>query len=107
MNISWEELLLKISKKFNVLADFDFMLFIIGIQERGLGYKKYSKEDKMDMINLARCVLFSQQGYYKTIGHDDENWPQFEVIKPLDDKLPSERESILKNAMLHYFKDKL
>ncbi len=107
MNISWEELLLKMSKKFNVLADFDFMLFIIGIQERGLGFKKYSKEDKMDMINLARCVLFTQEGFYKPVGRDEENWPQFEVVKSLDEKLPSERESILKNAMIDYFKDKL
>ncbi|TLX77769.1 hypothetical protein E9993_03745 [Labilibacter sediminis] len=104
---SWEELLLKVSKKFNVLADFDFLLFIIGIQERGQGFIKYSKEEKMDMINLARCILFETKGYYKQNGTDDDGWPTFEVIKKVDDLLPSEREKILKEAMMEYLSDKL
>lgn len=32
----WEELVLKVSKQFKVTADFDFMLFIIGLNERAL-----------------------------------------------------------------------
>jgi len=105
--LGWEELILKISKRFNVLADFDFLLFLIGIQERGLGYQKYSKEEKMDMINLARCVLFAQKGYYKQIDNDEEGWPQFEVIKNVEEMAPSEREAILKEAMLIYFEENL
>ena len=103
----WEELLLKVSKKFNVLADFDFLLFLIGIQERGTGYMKYSKEEKMDLINLARCVLFELKGFYKRSGNDDAGWPTFDVINEIKDIPPSERESILKDAMMNYLSDKL
>ncbi|WP_282036163.1 hypothetical protein [Saccharicrinis aurantiacus] len=103
----WEELLIKVSKRFNVLADFDFLLFIIGIQERGQGFQKYEKQDKMDMINLARCVLFEQCGYYKQKGVDEEGWPEFEVLKKVEDIAPSEREAMLKKAMIDYLNDKL
>ncbi len=106
MDHKWEELLLEISKRFKVLADFDFMLFIIGIQERGLGYRKYSKDEKMDLMNLARCSLFAKKGFYKSVGVDEGNWPEFEVVQSLEDKLPSEREKLLKEAMVDYFKDK-
>ncbi|WP_066630077.1 hypothetical protein [Labilibacter marinus] len=104
---SWEELLLKVSKKFNVLADFDFLLFLIGIQERGTGYLKYSKEEKMDLINLARCILFEQKGFYENNGVDDAGWPTFTVINEVSDLPPSEREAILKGAMMEYLNDKL
>lgn len=104
---SWEELLLRVSKQFNVLADFDFLLFLIGIQERGLGFMKYSKDEKMDMINLARCILFEKKGFYKQNGTDTDGWPNFTVLQKADDLLPSERERILKEAMMEYLNDKL
>ncbi len=104
---SWEELLLKVSKRFKVLADFDFLLFLIGIQELGRGYVQYSKEEKMDMINLARCKMFEKQGYYNQVGVDNEGWPEFEVLKNMEDVLPSDREAILKNAMISYFNENL
>ena len=104
---SWEELLLRVSKRFNVLADFDFLLFLIGIQERGLGYQKYSKEEKMDLINLARCTLFEQKNFYKREGEDEAGWPTFLVVNEVKDFPPSKREEILKEAMIEYFSDKL
>ncbi len=106
-NSKWEELLLKVSKKFNILADFEFLLFLIGIQEKGTGYIKYSKEEKMDLINLARCVLFESRGFYKQDGIDEEGWPKFKIIKELKDYTPSEREKILKEEMINYLSDKL
>ncbi len=104
---NWEELLLKVSKRFKVLADFDFLLFLIGIQELGRGYTQYSKEEKMDMINLARCKMFEQKGYYKQTGTDSEGWPQFEVLENMEDVLPSKREELLKDAMISYFNENL
>ncbi|MCW3805092.1 hypothetical protein [Plebeiibacterium marinum] len=104
---NWEELLLRVSKKFKVLADFDFVLFLIGIQERGLGYKKYSKEEKMDLINLARCKMFEKAGFYTEAGKDEEGWPRFEVVKTLEDMLPSEREKVLKQEMINYLDENI
>ncbi len=104
---NWEELLLTISKRFNVLADFDFLLFLIGIQERGTGFIKYSKEEKMDMIDLARCILFERLGYYQKSPSDSDGWPNFDIIKPVDNMAPSQREQMLKNEMIAYFKENL
>ena len=104
---TWDELLLKVSKQFNILADFDFLLFLIGIQEKGVGYQKFSKEEKMDLINLARCVLFEKMGFYKREGDDEAGWPTFSIINDIKDIAPSERESILKDAMIKYLSEKL
>lgn len=104
---SWEEMLLKVSKKFKVMADFDFLLFLIGIQERGTGYIQYSKQEKMDLINLGRCVLFQQQGFYASDGLDEEGWPTFTIVNEIKDIPPSDREGILKKAMIAYFAEQL
>ena len=106
-NNTWDELLLKVGKQFNVLADFSFLLFLVGIQERGKGYISYSKEEKTDLINMARCVLFERAGYYKQSGNDEEGWPTFDVIQSLEDKLPSEREDILKATIVDYYNEQL
>lgn len=102
---AWNELILKVSKHFKVTADFDFLLFVIGIQERGTGFIKYSREEKWDMINLAKCLLFTQLGYLKQTGHDKDNWPTFEEVKKLRTLTPSLHKRVLKEAMIEYFKN--
>ena len=102
---AWNELILKVSKHFKVTADFDFILFVIGVQERGTGFKEYTREEKWDMINLAKCKLFTKKGYLKEVGHDAENWPIFEEVKKMRTLSPSLNKRILKEAMIEYFKE--
>ena len=100
---AWNELVLKVSKHFKVTADFDFILFAIGIQERGTGFAKYTREEKWDMINLAKCRLFTRLGYLRETGHDAENWPLFEEVKKMRSLTPSLHKRVLKEAMIDYF----
>ncbi len=99
----WDELVLKISKHFKVTADFDFMLFIIGIQERGTGFRPYPRNEKNDLINLGKCNLFELLGYIKRSGNDDEGWPKFDVIKNVSTITPGMQKQLLKKAMHQYF----
>lgn len=101
--VRWNETLLKVSHFFKVTADYEFMLFIIGLHERGTGFKHYSKEEKMDLMNLGQCILFSQLGYLKATGLDSDNWPQFEHLKPTHSLTPSFRKNRLRAAMITYF----
>ena len=39
----WETFLLKAGQYFNVMANYEFLLFIIGIQESGKGFGNFSK----------------------------------------------------------------
>lgn len=98
----WDELVLKVSKQFKVTADFDFMLFIIGMHVRGLGFRHYSRDEKWDMINLGKCTLFELLGYLKQSGSDEQGWPRFDVIKNVNTFTPSMQKHLLKKAMLHY-----
>ncbi|NLA25574.1 MAG: hypothetical protein GX879_11470 [Bacteroidales bacterium] len=102
---AWNEIILKVSKHFKVTADFDFILFVIGVQERGTGFKEYTREEKWDMINLAKCKLFARKGYLKETGHDSENWPTFEEVKKMRTLSPSLNQRILKEAIIEYFEN--
>lgn len=100
---SWNETVLKVSKHFKVTAEFDFMLFVIGIQELGTGMTKYSRDEKWDIINLGKCCLLAQLGYLRVTGKDRDNWLEFEEIKSVKSLSPTFQKRILKQAMIVYF----
>jgi hypothetical protein len=100
---TWEEAVLRVSKHFKVTADFDFMLFVIGIQARGTGFKSYSRDEKWDLINLGKCLMLEESGYLRQSGEDQEEWPVFEEIKSVKGLSPSFQKHLLKKSMTEYF----
>jgi hypothetical protein len=104
---NWDLLVLEISKRFKVTADFDFMLFLIGVQELGQGMRPYERQEKMDLINLGKCTLLSEEGYLKPNGHDEEGWPLFKEVKALKYLTPSLFNHVLKQAAFKYLKTQL
>ena len=100
----WNELLLRISKQFKVTANFEFILFIIGVNERGSGFQSYTKEEKMDLMNLGHFVLLEHQGITSRTGKDDGGWPQFEIVSAEEAKRIN-NEPFFKNAMIDYFRN--
>lgn len=103
MNNEWDEFLLRASNHFKVMANLEFLLFIIGIQELGQGYKQYSKQEKMDLIALAQCKLMSMNGYAKEKGCDAEGWPVYQSITEIEELAPSKKEQLIKKAIIEYF----
>lgn len=101
--IAWDELVLRLSKQFKVTADYEFMLFIMGIQELGQGFRGYSRTEKMDLINLARCRILATHGYVKETGVDGQGWPIFEKIKDLKSMMPSYQTQLVKKGIIEYF----
>ena len=102
----WNKLLYKISEDFNVDADLNGTLLLIGIQERGKGFQeKYSKEDKMDHINLATCTLLMKWNYYSLSGKDENDWPIFTKNKMVPPFSKEKEELLLKSAIVEYFKN--
>jgi len=101
----WNKLLYKISEDFNVDADLNGTLLLIGIQERGQGFKDiYTKDDKMDHINLATCTLLMKWDYYMNVGYDENEWPIFKKNK-LIPPFPKEKEELLlKSSIVEYFR---
>ena len=83
--------------------DLNAVLFIIGMQELGMGAKRFSKEEKQDLMHIAICKVLSLSGYYELEGLDKEGWPHWKLIKKLPHFDLLEQEKLLKMHVLEYF----
>lgn len=91
-------------ERFGKLPDMEGILFLIGVNELGrLPRKKFSKEQKQDLMHVAVCTLLSQLGYYAYVGRDDEGWPHFNELMPVDTKGIKDQEIMLKECIIRYF----
>jgi hypothetical protein len=83
--------------------DLQAVLFLIGVQELGQGYRKFKKDEKVDLMHVALCTLLEPYGYYEYEGRDEQGWPHFSPV----DKLPaldaSQQERLVKEAAINYF----
>jgi len=79
------------------------ILFLIGIQEFGDFRKKFTKEQKQDLMHIAVCSLFAQSGYYELEQVDEDGWPHFRQLKTLPIMTTAEQENFLKDHILLYF----
>lgn len=84
-------------------ADLNAVLFLIGVQELGKGNKRFSKEEKQDLLHIAICKVLSLVGYYELEGHDSDGWPHWKLIKKLPKFDLIEQEKLLKIQILEYF----
>lgn len=104
----WQRLLAEIE---NVLGkkpkDLNGVLFIIGVQELGKGYKPFSKEEKQDLMHIGICRVLSSSGYYELTGSDKDGWPHWKVLKKLPHFDLLEQEKLLKMHVLEYFEGEM
>ena len=103
LQVRWWKLEEKFIKKFGKKPDVETILFLIGVQEVRNSKKKFTKEQKQDLMHIAVCSLLSQSGYYKLDNYDKDGWPHFEQLKPLPNYNTTEQESFLKDHILLYF----
>ena len=87
------------------LPDLKVILFLIGVQELGVfeSGRKFSKEEKQDLMHIAACSLLEDDGYYKFRGRDQDGWPHWDVERPFSVKGVKEQENILKKKIIKYF----
>ncbi len=99
----WRALTLKLSEQFDEEPDLQTILFLIGVQELGQGFKKFAKEEKQDLMHIATCALLSQFGYYELEGVDDEGWPHWKPVSKLPPLKLGQQEQLLTQAVIEYF----
>jgi hypothetical protein len=99
----WWKLEEKLVTRFEKKPDVETVLFLIGIQELGDIQKKFSKEQKQDLMHVAICTVLSPSGYYELSHVDEDGWPHFNQLKPMPEMLPHEQEAFLKDHILLYF----
>lgn len=87
------------------LPDFQSVLFLIGVQEYGKGFsRRFSKEEKQDLMHVAVCTLLEPDGIYEFEGRDHDGWPHWKQIKPLRMSGVEQQETYLKEKIIEYFR---
>jgi len=105
LQVRWWTLEAKLVERFGKKPDMETILFLIGVQELGKTDKKFSKEQKQDLMHVAVCRLLSPSGYYKRETTDDDGWPHYIQLKPMPVMDPIGQENFLKDHILLYFQE--
>jgi calcineurin-like phosphoesterase len=100
----WQLLQEKLADKFGMEPDLHNIIFLIGVQELGMGYKKFKKNEKIDVMHVAICTLLEPYGYYEFTGRDADGWPHFKIKEQLPFLKPAEQNNLMIRAVLEYFK---
>ena len=100
----WHELLEQLTEQFGEKPDLQIIIFLIGVQELGQGHKKFSKDEKEDLMHIATCRLLSTYGYYELEGLDEDGWPHWKLKSKLPPLTLKEQDVLLKQSVLEYFK---
>ncbi|WP_194775137.1 hypothetical protein [Pararhodonellum marinum] len=100
----WGKLLLAIEEVIGKKpADLNGVIFIIGVQELGQGFKNFSKEQKQDLMHIGICKVLSLAGFYELDFIDQDGWPHWKLVKELPFFDVLEQEKLLKIQVLDYF----
>jgi len=106
LNFRWEQLQNLLVQRFNKQLNLEALIYMIGLRELGEGpHRKFSKEEKVDLMHISICRLLSQSGYYELIGKDEEGWPHWRLIKDLPHTDIFSQEAVLKEHILAYFEE--
>lgn len=99
----WEAVERMLTARFGKTPDMEASLFLIGIQELGQANRRFSKEQKQDLMHVAVCTLLAESGYYRLEGRDADGWPHFTELKKISGLSLAEQEALLKRHIIGYF----
>ncbi len=102
----WEKVLEFFKKRFTAgeTPGWDTILFLIGVQELGQGIKKFSKDDKINLMHVGTCAVLEPFGFYSFEKRDEEGWPHYKQQKALPSMEDKVYEELMKKAVIAYFK---
>ncbi|MCH2223262.1 MAG: hypothetical protein MK066_00740 [Crocinitomicaceae bacterium] len=103
LELKFQQLKSELEKKFGEGMDTQAILFLVGVNELGVGYREFSKQEKTDLLHVAICTLLEPYGYYEFEGRDKEQWPHFKTLKPLPNLDHREQQHLMKEALIDYF----
>jgi hypothetical protein len=99
----WDVLLKALEPRFGGELDLQAILFIIGLQELGQGYRKLKKDEKLDVMHIAICTLLEPYGYYEFEGKDADGWPHWKTSSKLPNLKPAQQHRLMLQAVIDYF----
>jgi hypothetical protein len=100
---TWKDLCDQLSEMFGIDVDLNGILFLVGIRERGLIFQQFNREEKLNLIRLGSCTLYTEMGLLESEGVDNEGWPIFHQ-KAVAPAIPEERKiKTLQDCAIRYF----
>ncbi|MEX1189952.1 MAG: hypothetical protein WED33_11895 [Bacteroidia bacterium] len=99
----WKILVKKLNERFDADLDLESILFLIGVQELGKGHKKYTKDQKLELMHIAICTLLEPYGYYNYLGNDEDGYPHWEVNELLPPLMAGQQMALMKSSVLDFF----
>ena len=101
----WSSLITFVSAQFSDgnKLDLQAVLFLIGVNELGQGYRDFTKEEKTSLLHIAICRLLSRYGYYEFNGRDKEGWPHWTTNRSLPKLSPEKQTNLMKESAVLYF----
>ena len=101
----WETLVSKLTEQFSDgdTLDLDGIIYLVGVQELGQHKRKYSKDEKVNLMHIAICRLLEPYGYYEFDFFDSDGWPHYRVKEVLPTLKAGEQSLLMKEALVAYF----
>lgn len=101
----WNRIQKRLSNRFGdgETLDVDAIVYLIGVQELGQGYRKFKKDEKINLMHIAICKLLEPYGYYEFEFFDKDGWPHYKLLEELPPLKAGEQTVLLKQAIIHYF----
>lgn len=103
LELRYQNLVKQLETTFGPGIDLQVILFLIGVEELGQGYRKFKKQEKTDLMHVAVCTVLEPYGYYTFEGKDKDEWPHYKLAKELPPLSDSEQQALMKEAILEYF----
>lgn len=103
----WNSLVKFVTSKFgdSKYLDLQAVLFLIGVNELGQGYKNFKKDEKVNLLHIAICKLLSKYDYYEYAGRDKDGWPHWKTNTKLPRLKLGEQTALTKEAAILYFEE--
>lgn len=104
MKSDWQILQEKLKERFEQELDMDAIIFLIGLQEIGKPFRKYKKDEKLEIMHVAICTLLEPYGFYKYEGKDAEGWPHWTLMEEIPHLEAKQQNRLMADAIVEYFK---
>jgi hypothetical protein len=101
----WRAVIRRLEAQFGEDLDLQSILYLIGVQELGQGFRNFKKDEKVDLMHIAICTLLEPYGYYTFDGNDADGWPHFLRTENLPPLSPDQQELLMRRAVIQYFKE--
>jgi hypothetical protein len=90
-------------ERFGEDPDLTSMVFAVGLQECGQGFRTFKKDEKLEVMHVGVCTLLAPMGYYEELGPDADGWPHFRQTETIPAVSKQEQELLMRRALVEYF----